>query len=42
MEFVQALLDAKGIAVLVILTYTDFVDSPNFRSQVVSIREALE
>jgi hypothetical protein len=35
-KFVQALPDAKRIALLVILTRTDFVDSPNFRSQVAS------
>jgi hypothetical protein len=38
MEFVQALSDAT----LEILTPTDFVDSPNFRSQVAFIRDALE
>jgi hypothetical protein len=42
MEFVQALPDAKRIALLAILTHPDFVDSPNFRSQVTFIRDALE
>jgi hypothetical protein len=32
MEFVQALPEAKRTALLAILTHTDFVDSPNFRS----------
>jgi hypothetical protein len=42
MEFVQALPDAMLIALLAILTHTDFVDSPNFQSQVAFIRDALE
>jgi hypothetical protein len=36
-EFVEALPDAKRIALLAILTHADFADSPNFRSQVAFI-----
>jgi hypothetical protein len=42
MQSVQALPDAKRIALLDILTHTDFVDSPNSRSQVDFIRDALK
>jgi hypothetical protein len=42
MEFVQALPDAKRIALLTVLIRPDSVDSLNFRSQVAFIRDALE
>jgi hypothetical protein len=42
MEFVQALPDAKHTALLAIVTHPDFGDSPNFRSQVASVRDAFE
>jgi hypothetical protein len=41
-EFVHDLPDAKRISLPTILTHTEFVDSPNCRSQVAFIRDALD
>jgi hypothetical protein len=42
LEYVQRLSEDKRLALLSILTHTDFEECPNFRSQIAFVRDALE